>query len=116
MMGFAFAQPILRLQPNARVIFSPVMQRTSGVFRHDPQTVLRQVPALFAQSKSEDREAAQSRHVFEPRRGAEARARRAIFQARVIALNKPTAQRSFTGRPEEPKSALGFIALESCDR
>jgi len=35
----------------------------------------------FAQEESEDRPAAQSRYLCQPRRRAEARARRAIFQA-----------------------------------
>src|SRR5262249_56458283 len=54
--------------------------------RHDSQTRLRQIPALFAQKESENRQAAQSRPLCQPRRRAEARARRAIFQARMMFL------------------------------
>jgi hypothetical protein len=44
---------------------------------------------LFAQEGSENRPAAQSRHVCEPRRRAEARTRRAIFQAALISFLSP---------------------------
>ena len=47
----------------------------------DPQTEIGRIPALFAQKKSEDRQAAQSGHLQIPRRRRKARARGAVFQA-----------------------------------
>jgi hypothetical protein len=56
---------------------------------HDPQAPLRQIPALFAQSKREDRAAPQSRYLRQPRRGREARARGAIFQTALTLFRHP---------------------------
>src|SRR5207248_10491734 len=47
----------------------------------DPQAQSRRIPALFAQSQSEDRPQAQSRHIQVTRGGREARARGAVLQA-----------------------------------
>src|SRR5579864_4159046 len=56
---------------------------------HDPQALLRQVPALLAQEEPEDRQAAQSRHLRLARRGREARARGAVFQAALTLYPHP---------------------------
>src|ERR1700689_642512 len=74
------------LEQQQRVRFNSMHVSLRGGLRHDPQTSIRQIPALFAQSESEDWQAAQSRHLRPARRSREARARRAVFQA---ALNPP---------------------------
>jgi hypothetical protein len=43
---------------------------------------------LFPQDQSEDRQAAQSRHVCHPRRGTEARTRSAVFQTALSSLHR----------------------------
>src|SRR5258705_2473662 len=48
----------------------------------DPQAQIGPVPALFAQDQPEDRQAPQSRHLRDARGRPQARARRAVFQAR----------------------------------
>src|SRR5262249_1337268 len=49
----------------------------------DPQARVGRLPPLFTQGQSEERTAAQSRHLQVPRRRREARTRRAGFQAGV---------------------------------
>src|SRR5476649_2289593 len=53
---------------------------------HDPQTRRRQVPALFPQEESQDRQAPQPGDFQQPQGGGKARARRAVFQAPLAAL------------------------------
>ena len=54
-----------------------------GMRSDDQENEIGEVPALLAQEGSEDRQAPQSRHVFNARAGDEARARRAVLQASV---------------------------------
>src|SRR5258705_4751761 len=49
--------------------------------RHDPKAKKRRIPPLLAQAQSEDRQAAQPRHLRHARRRREARARGPILQA-----------------------------------
>ena len=51
----------------------------------DPQARQRQIPALFAETKSEDRQAPQSRNLHVTQGRAAARARHSIFQAALMA-------------------------------
>src|SRR4249919_2292007 len=53
----------------------------SGGIPHDPQTRQRPIPALFAQAGSEDRQAAQPRHLRQPGGCREAREGSAVLQA-----------------------------------
>src|SRR5262249_59959984 len=62
----------------------------------DPQACLRQIPALFEQENSQDRQAPQLGHVQDARGGGEAREGRAVLQAALI-----------DGCSEEPK--INFI-------
>src|SRR5579872_7486085 len=75
---------------------------------HDPQAVVRQIPALLAQGESEDRQAAQSRHLRLARRGREARARGAVFQAALTLYPHPEAlarRTNLEGRARAPRPA-----------
>jgi hypothetical protein len=84
----------------------------SGVRRHDSQARVRKIPALFAQKESEDRAAAQSRHLCQQRRRAEARARRSIFQAGVICFLSPLCgEILFPSRPQPFAERRRFARL-----
>src|SRR4249919_1635941 len=56
----------------------------SGGIPHDPQTRQRPIPALFAKAGSEDRQAAQPRHLRQPGGCREAREGSAVLQAALI--------------------------------
>ena len=54
---------------------------------NDPQAEIRRIPPLLAQGRSEDRQAAQPRHVQESRGGGETRARSAVLQAARLSVD-----------------------------
>src|SRR5215469_12789097 len=69
---------LLRPEPSWRRLRSTT---ASPEHTDDPKAQVRRVPALFAQTRSEDRQAPQPRHLPDPPSGREARARRPILQA-----------------------------------
>jgi hypothetical protein len=54
---------------------------------HDPQIAIRRIPALFAENKSKDREAAKPRYLQVASRRRKTRARRTIFQAALAPVS-----------------------------
>ena len=55
----------------------------------DPETEKRRIPALFAKGRRENRQAKEPRDVPHAGSGREARARRAILQARALITRSP---------------------------
>jgi hypothetical protein len=49
--------------------------------QHDQETEIREVSVVFAQEKSENREAKKSRHILDGSTGKETRTRRSVLQA-----------------------------------
>src|ERR1700752_5399236 len=68
-------------------------QNDARSISHDTQACVRKVPAVLAPEESEDRQAAQSRRLCEPRRRREAQARRAVFQAALRPSSSPVQTR-----------------------
>src|SRR5262252_3489629 len=59
-------------------------RRRRKVGSYDQEIEIRAIPALFAQSEREDKEAAQSRHLRHTRSGGKARARGTVLQAQGL--------------------------------
>src|SRR4029450_5546675 len=78
-------------QPAANAGVRPYVRQEFG---DDPQALIRRIPSLFAQDRSQDRQTAQPRHLQVAGGGREARAGGAVLQAALSELH--------------PKIALGL--------
>src|SRR5207248_131161 len=78
-----------------------------GRHGHDPQAQVGRVPAVLAEGGPQDGQAAQPGHVRHARRGREARARRAVFQAQRVRHRMPEQQTSTLIVPPLPRPPRG---------